>query len=64
MGPLRKIFFGEESNQETDRFPPEAYKYDSELTPELINRLKKKADKVLGGQKGTVVDSYDGKQRT
>jgi hypothetical protein len=43
----------------TQPFPPEAYQYEAELTPEKVARVQAKADVVLKQEDWVVIDGVD-----
>jgi hypothetical protein len=40
----------------TKPFPPEAYEYEAELSPEKIKLIQAKADKILSEEEWVIVD--------
>jgi len=40
-------------------FPPEAYEYEADLSPEKIKTIQAKADKILSQEEWVIIDGVD-----
>lgn len=40
------------------RFPPEAYEYDDDVTPEAVDAIRQKAAKLVEAEQWEVVDGF------
>lgn len=57
--PMRKTAAPSAPSNGGGRFPPEAYRYDDDVTPEAVNLLRQKAAKAMGDSDDwEVVDGF------
>lgn len=42
--------------------PPEAFQYDDDVTPETVETIKEKADRIIRKEEWVVIDGYVGKR--
>ena len=43
-----------------NKFPTEAYAYDSDVSEHVVKRVRAKADKILGQEEWVIIDGVDG----
>jgi hypothetical protein len=56
--PMRKTVAAAASSNGDRRYPPEAYTYDDDVTPEAVATMRKKASKIIDSEKWEVVDGF------
>lgn len=56
--PMRKTMAATPSSNGDRRFPPEAYTYDDDVTPQAVEVMRKKASKIIDSEKWEVVDGF------
>lgn len=57
--PIRKSVATAAASNGEQRFPPEAFAYDDDVTPEAVDTLRSRATKVIKSQEWEVVDGFE-----